>query len=466
MINSSFLFNAQIEIPPPDFIKLADKLNKNFLWGGTPKIAHHSIIADYIEGGIRYKDLDCFVRAINVKFLLNLTSETQNRCTILPQMWFNNLFKIPTHCINEDQDYFCNLFRNKINILDCKIKVPRKISWKGHPFYFEILKAFEKIISSLPNSLESLLSIPIWFNKYLQTKFDVDISRAGFNYLKDFYPGGHQIDFNLNRPGLVPNKMRKLRKILGKIPQDWRNRIESSPVTSTVVTPRQAVNLNDQDWFVQHLGSDRIYKILTSSLIKPPTGVLRWRAELILLSEQQLKTALTFAKMCSSSIFDQVFQYKIVTQILPTNKYLNRYKIKDSDLCSRCFERTDTVYHNLWQCSRLTSYLSACFDFLRSECNLEDVINHENYLFGFTGVSREGINHILLEFKKHVFYNWNVEIGVNAFCEQFQSKLRSLIIKEKIIAQANNELSRFYEKWGKYIAIYDFRGPDMQIIYS
>ena len=353
-----------------------------------------------------------------------------------------------------------------MNILDCKIKVPRKINWKGHPFYFEILKSFEKIISSLPNSLENILSIPIWFNKYLQTKFDVDISRAGFNYLKDFYPGGHQIDLNLNRPGLSPTKMRKLQKILGKIPQELGNRIESSPATSTVVSPRQVINLNDQDCFIQHLGSDRTYKILTSDLIKPPTGVLRWRAEQILLSEQQLKTAFTFAKLCSSSTFDQVFQYKIVTQILPTNKYLNRYKIKDSDLCGKCFESTDTVYHNLWQCSRLTSYLSACFDFLKLECNLEDLINYENYLFGFTGVNREGINHILLELKKHFFYNWKVEIGVRAFCELFQSKVRSLIIKEKIIAQKNNQLPSFYGKWGKYIAIYDFRGPDMQIINS
>ena len=89
LINSSFLFNAQIEIPPPDFIKLVDKQNKSFLWGGTAKIAHNTIIADYNEGGIRYKDVECFVRSINLKFLLNLTMEIPNRCAVLPQLWFN-----------------------------------------------------------------------------------------------------------------------------------------------------------------------------------------------------------------------------------------------------------------------------------------------------------------------------------------------------------------------------------------
>ena len=103
VINSSFLFNAQIEIPPLNFIKLVDQQNKNFLWGGTAKIAHNTLIADYNSGGIRYKDLDCFILSINMKFLLNLTCKTENCCTILPRLWINNMFKIPSQCINGNQ---------------------------------------------------------------------------------------------------------------------------------------------------------------------------------------------------------------------------------------------------------------------------------------------------------------------------------------------------------------------------
>jgi hypothetical protein len=67
LFNSMFIFNAQIEIPPPDFIKLVDQKNKNFLWGGgTAKIAHHSIIAEYHNGGLKYKDLSCFISSVNL----------------------------------------------------------------------------------------------------------------------------------------------------------------------------------------------------------------------------------------------------------------------------------------------------------------------------------------------------------------------------------------------------------------
>ena len=96
---------------------------------------------------------------------------------------------------------------------------------------------------------------------------------------------------------------------------------------------------------------------------------------------------------------------------------------------------------------------------------MDVTINADNYLFGFNGSNREGINHTLLELKKHIFYDWNVEIEVIAFCELFKSKIRSLIIKEKNIAQSNNQLVNFYSKWDNFTPIYDFRGPDMQIIF-
>ena len=372
------------------------------------------------------------------------------------------MFKIPSQNLNENQLYFSNFFRNQLNILNCKINVPRKNSWKGHPFYFELVKSFEKIISQLPKSYENLFSIPIWFNRHLKTKFDVDISRAGFNFLKDLYPNGQLENFIQNRHGLLPSKLRKLGKIIENMPEEWSTCIANTAVRPTVVLPCPVVNYCETDYPVQQLGTDRMYKILISNIVKVPTGVTRWRLDTV-LSDSQLKTSLTFARVCSSSVFDHVFQYKIVTQILPTRKYLHRYLIEDSDLCARCSECADTVYHRMWQCSRLGLYLTTCFDFLRDDCNLVDTITVENYLFGFMGLKREGINHILLELKKHVFYNWCAEIETDVFCEQLKSKVKALMIKEKLIALSNGRLTSFTEKWEQYTSIYDFRGPDIQL---
>ena len=31
--------------------------------------------------------------------------------------------------------------------------------------------------------------MPFWFNQYLKTKFDLELSRDGFNFVKDLFPG-------------------------------------------------------------------------------------------------------------------------------------------------------------------------------------------------------------------------------------------------------------------------------------
>ena len=63
--NSLFVYNAEIEYPPKDFIQKVEKIHKDFLWEGTAKIAHHTIIGEYFNGGIKYKDLNDFIAALN-----------------------------------------------------------------------------------------------------------------------------------------------------------------------------------------------------------------------------------------------------------------------------------------------------------------------------------------------------------------------------------------------------------------
>ena len=87
-----------------------------------------------------------------------------------------------------------------------------------------------------------------------------------------------------------------------------------------------------------------------------------------------IKNGVSFAQACSQSTFDRVFQYKIMTQILPTNYYLKRYRIKDTDLCSKCDTERDTVLHNLWLCPVLVPYIEKIINFLKNECNVNEDI--------------------------------------------------------------------------------------------
>ena len=295
LLNSLFIFNAQIEIPPTDFTKIVEAKNKEFLWGGgTAKIAHHSIIGDYQEGGLKYKDLNSFVLSVNYKFISRLTNTVNLNSTCLPRFWLMKLFNIPTECNNDDQQYFYDFFCNQLNILDCKIQVPRKALWKGHPFYYEILQSYGKCLEDFPKSKHYILSVPLWYNKFLGTKFNIKLSKAGYNYLRDFYMEGNLLTpVQLNR-NLAPTVFRALVNLMNKIPLSISNAISSSQRKSLVIFPLQTIHFKGVDYKLSHMDAKAIYSKLIYPKVKMPKGLLNWCMDLE-LSDSQIKTSLSFS---------------------------------------------------------------------------------------------------------------------------------------------------------------------------
>ena len=378
-------------------------------------------------------------------------------------MWIKDLFKIPTLYVNENERYFGHFFSNILNILDCKFKTPREIHWKGHPFYFNLLKTLEFISQSYPKNVEHLLSMPLWFNSCLNTKYDVELSRAGFNFLKDLFPSNQLLEMNeQNVLRLSPPKRRSLIQIIQKIPAEWGDRILEEAITNVTVLPTNTIQFNSSDTRVDLLSSKSIYSILIDKKSRLPRGLLHW-CEDLQLSDSQIKTAFTFAHICTSHIFTRVFQYKIVTQILPTNEYLKRYRVRDSELCCRCGTEIDTVLHSTWTCVTLVPYITHVINYIRTDCIVGVDITMITYIFGFP--SNMALNQILLELKKELFYNYSENVNIAAFLLNFKTKIMHLIIKEKRIALLNDSFESFADKWKDFSDIYDFMGPDCQIMY-
>ena len=75
-----------------------------------------------------------------------------------------------------------------------------------------------------------------------------------------------------------------------------------------------------------------------------------------------------------------------------------------------------------------------------------------------------GLNHFLLEFKKTIFYPTTADLNSPTFCGQFYNRIKTIIIKEKQLSLKNGKFSQFCVKWENFSAIYDFRGPDIQMV--
>ena len=297
--------------------------------------------------------------------------------------------------------------------------------------YYDILKIFQNLSRKMPANVENLLSIPIWYNADLNTKFDVELSRAGFNFMKDLFPNTELISMNDQMiTQLRPVKRRYLIQIILKIPGWLGNAIEDSPIINVTVSPSQTVHINKSDVTIQSLNSGTVYSTLIEEKTRLPTGLLHWCEE-FQLSNEEIKTAFTFARDCCSQTFDRVFQFKIVTRILPTNQYLTRYRVKESEICSRCLVEIDTVLHSTWSCDQIVPLISCVIVFLTTKCTVGVDINLRKYLFGFQGNNFLGLNQFLLELKKILFINFEENVRLNNYLKGSKGELCILLLKKK-----------------------------------
>ena len=120
--------------------------------------------------------------------------------------------------------------------------------------------------------------------------------------------------------------------------------------------------------------------------------LMNWCQELMLSNEQRI-VAFTHAKDCTKNVFKQVFQFKINTYILPTNEYLKKYKVVNSDLCSRCLEERDTIVHKLWDCECTNLFLQFLLNEEKVWTGRDESLNMVEYLFGTDGFECVGTNH-------------------------------------------------------------------------
>ena len=205
-----------------------------------------------------------------------------------------------------------------------------------------------------------------------------------------------------------------------------------------------------------------------SKKINVPKGLLNWSLDLE-LEDEILKNTNIFAKKCTHDITRIALQFKINTQILPTNEYLHRYRVLNENTCSfdLCGER-DTTLHSLWDCNIVQQFITVVFSFLDDNCSTT-LVNGANtmqgYIFGFIGKG-EALNQILLELKHFNFYflHENPTLNAETLKNIFLYRIRKIMYREKVIAIGNGNYDCFEEKWSIFSNIYDFRGPDVDFV--
>ena len=67
-----FVYICSLLPTPKEVVKELKQLLFKFLWKGTDKVAHASVINVYEEGGLKMIDMDCMIKSLRLAWLKRL----------------------------------------------------------------------------------------------------------------------------------------------------------------------------------------------------------------------------------------------------------------------------------------------------------------------------------------------------------------------------------------------------------
>ena len=154
--------------------------------------------------------------------------------------------------------------------------------------------------------------------------------------------------------------------------------------------------------------------------------------------------------ICTIYIKLREFQYKFLKRIVPTNTFLFKCKISNSNLCEFCSRDNETVKHLFWECNKIQHFWSQIKTFLMNS-NIDITIDYLNICLGYTKahVHSKLINFIILSAKYFIFKNKYMKTIPDIAA--YKSYLNKRIEIEQHIAFQKDKLDQHNAKWQKLV---------------
>ena len=130
--------------------------------------------------------------------------------------------------------------------------------------------------------------------------------------------------------------------LINSIPVDWRRKLKSTDSPSSLDSP----NMN--------ITTRSAYAAILDHFFQPPTSetkILRYG-----FPKERLTNVYMMPFLVTQEVKLQMFQLKILHNILPTRRSLFRARLSDSDSCRACQTEVETLPHMLFQCDITSAF--------------------------------------------------------------------------------------------------------------
>ena len=349
------------------------------------------------------------------------------------------------------QDYILkDVNLEKLTAVDTKYaeEIMKKID---NPFWKDVLTGFIKTNKNtkLEEGSSHILKTPIFYNSNIcidkKYVFWKDWYNKGIRFINDLVKENEEF-YNQDELVAKYNITTNYLHYQGII-KSTKIYLNSHKITLTTNIEGPFIPKHLKPILQQKTGTQSIYNILNKNS-ETPTGMLSWNKKYT-LSNEDWKKIFIYPFTINKYPAIQWFQSCINHNILVTNSYLFKIKLRNNPDCYYCLSQEETITHLFWHCEKIQQFLKSLENWLKLQ-NIECDINEESFILGINKNKAfpEILSFILL-YAKYYIYTTRCN-KQNLFLGIFKAKLFLMYKIHLEISISNDKLNKFVEKWNPY----------------
>ena len=410
-----------LPIPRRNFMKRVKQTLFEFLWNGkVDRIKRGSLYKLCEDGGFSMIDIDLYATALKISWI---------RREITGCHAWGRLF---------DQEIAKGRFlwhRSAPSLRALASSLSNK-------FWIEVLLAMAQYDDSLDIRWEDVAKHSIWYSKF--TKFKVKEIRSwrkrGLVNINDLLgKDGNIASFDeIKLKFGIHGTMLDYQGLVESLPLECKRRHGIKKESEPVIHP------SIQEILSQKKGVRQVYCTLLHKLYSGLSNSWEgaWERELGQIDWMEIYK---LNKRSSEFTTYRVFQYKILTRIVVTNRLLKCIGMRQSLMCDRCNLSADTITHRFWTCQEVQIFWRNVEELLQ-RMRIPDIsiLNKRVILCGC--LKSLAVNHIIMLGK--IMISKKISLSIKVLLAMIKLDLRA----EKTIALKRGKTSDYDNKWERILA--------------
>ena len=392
------LTHVLTSLPKPalDFTKRLRTEMFHFIWGGkTDRLRRLSICRPYDKGGLAMVEIDTWIDALKATWIRREIKSNHSWTSLFQYSIAKGRF------FWEMNGSSLTLFSNNISNL----------------FWVEVFRAFASLSKAIEINVHDLNRCGLWFSDMTRNTNTCNKAwlRKGMKYISDIIDSrGEILSFQEAKQSFgITGSFLDYVGLTRSLPDSLRSGTKKARAEYPIMHPQIETDLRKEK------GAKYLYDIMLSKQTKSlkNTWEKMWETMYGDINWPEVYRSI----YNDTSVYYHVLSYKVITQIVATNRILYQMGLHDSPICSRCRVGIETIKHKFWECRFVREFWNSIETFIDDL----DVITGEVRLCPkkvFLGVPNDSVMNLVISIGKSLIAKQG-NLNINQFVRRLTVEL-------------------------------------------